>query len=294
MSGAPKPTTKQLILYVSFQSLQLLSSRLASFLAYHLWFHPSRQGFTHLPGFFPDGVNAAEVTVNKKKVCYWSAGNGKTVFMMHGWAGCGKQFSHMAQAFLDAGYRVIWIDAPAHGVSAGWQTSLFEFSESTLQVQQQEGPFEAIVAHSFGVPCSLYAIARQSLQVEKMISIAAPSTTESLLDGFCKIIKANQATKDWLIKRFKTFLGDIDITDTSALTNARRIAQPCLVIHDKHDRVTRAKGSQQLCENFQQARYLETQRLGHNKILRDQAVIDACVKFVSDSEEIGLDKNLAE
>ena len=286
---APKPTKKQLLLYIAFQSLQAVSSRLASLLAYHLWFHPSRQGFAHLPEFQPEGVRPGEVKVNKKSVYYWSAGEGKTVFMMHGWAGCGKQFSIMAQAFIDAGYRVIWMDAPAHCASEGWQTSLFEFSEAMLAVQQKEGSFAAIVAHSFGVPCSLYAMAHQSLQVEKLISISAPSTTESLMDGFCKIINANQKTKDRIIKRFKDFLGDIDIADTSALTNAKRITQPCLVIHDKYDRVTRAQGSQQLCESFKQAEYLQTERLGHNKILRDKAVIEACVKFVTDNRCVDVD-----
>lgn len=288
----PKPTAKQLTLYIMFQSLQSVSPRLASLMAYKLWFHPPREGFAYLPEYAPDGMRAGEIVVNKKKVCYWSAGTGKTVFMIHGWAGCGKQFAEMAQAFLAEGYRVIWMDAPAHCASEGWQTSLFEFSESMVSVQQQEGSFEAVVAHSFGVPCSLYAMAWKSLQVNKFISISAPPTTQDLMDGFCKIIRANSKTKERLIQRFKDFLGEIDIDDTSALNNARHITQPCLVIHDKHDRVTRAEGSQQLCENFKQAEYLQTQRLGHNKILRDKAVIESCVKFVSETKDADIDIKL--
>lgn len=282
---APKPTTKQLALYIAFQALQSVSSRMASLMAYQLWFHPSRQGFACLPGYMPDGVKCGEIKINKKRVVYWSVGEGKTIFMMHGWSGCGKQFADMAQAFIEAGYRVIWMDAPAHCASEGWQTSLFEFAQSIVSVQQQEGPFEAVVAHSFGVPCSLYAMAWQSLQVERFISIAAPSTTESLMDGFCKIINANPKTRGFLEQRFTDFLGDVDIADTSALTNAKRISQPCLVIHDKHDRVTRAEGSKQLCEAFVQAQYLQTEHLGHNKILRDKAVIEACVKFVAENNQ---------
>ncbi len=276
----PRPTTKQLMLYLLFQALQSVSTRLASLMAYHLWFHPSRQGFAHLPRFQPEGTVAENIRVNNKRVSYWVAGEGKTVFLMHGWAGCGKQMAALAQGFLDAGFRVIWMDAPAHCSSQGYQTSLFEISESIVRVQQEQGPFEAIVAHSFGVPCSLYAIARQSLEVKCLISIASPASTEELMDTYCKIIQANPQTREALIQRFKSFLGDVDISETSAITNAALVQQACLVIHDKHDRMTRPEGSKRLCQAFPNATLMQTERLGHNKILNHASVVKACVDFV--------------
>ncbi len=294
--GRPKPTAKQLILYLLFQSLQIVSTRLASLMAYHLWFHPSRQGLRHLPEFTPPGMRAEQVRVNNKRVFYWVAEpvSGlvnkplESVFLMHGWASCGKQMATMGRGFLDAGYRIIWMDAPAHCASQGYQTSLFEISESIVQVQQKEGAFEAIVAHSFGVPCSLYAIARQSLEVEKIVSISAPATTEKLMQTYCRMIRANAATEAALMQRFKKFLGHIDISETSALTNAALIKQPCLVIHDKHDRMTPAEGSQRLSEAFAEARFIQTERLGHNKILKDAAVVKVCVEFVQQGEVIDM------
>ncbi len=191
--------------------------------------------------------------------------------------------SVLAQGLIDAGYRVIWMDAPAHCESEGWQTSLFEFAESIRQIQQQEGNFEAIIAHSFGVPCSLYAIRNYGVMVRCIVAIAAPPSTEKLMEIYTTMIKANAQTRRKLLERFEKFLGHISIQETSAEYNARWIPQPVLLIHDKKDRITSLEVSKHLKNCFQHAQLLQTQGLGHNRILKDAAVVDACVAFIQKS-----------
>lgn len=274
-----KPGIKEISLMLAFQALQNTLPKLASLMAYHLWFHPGRKSIKLMPDFRPQDSIASKFKINGKTVCYWRAGSGPAVLLVHGWASCGKQMAKLAQSILNESYSVIWFDAPAHGESTGWQTSLFEFSQSICEIQQREGEFEVVLAHSFGVPCSLYAI-QNGLKVKKVIAIASPSTASSLIDRFCKIIKANSRIHELLTQRIEKFIGELSIEDIGALNMAHDIDQPSLVIHDKHDRMIRSREGRALQKNLKNSAFLETERLGHNRILNDPQVIKQCIEFI--------------
>jgi len=274
-----KPSINQISLMAVFQLLQLVSPRLSSFMAYHLWFHPGRKSIKKIPPFTPEGVSVSTFKLNRKTVYYWCAGSGPAVLLVHGWASCGNQMAKPAQALLDKGYKVIWMDAPAHGQSTGWQTNLFECAEAISEVQKLEGNFDALIAHSFGVPCSLYAM-KKGLVTKKLIAISTPATATGLIDKFCKIIKANKKTHQSLSWRMKLFIGDLSMSDIAAEDMAREVDQACLVIHDKHDRMIRSKEGLAVQKNFKHSTFMLTQRLGHNRILNDPQVIARCIEFI--------------
>lgn len=274
-----KPGMNQITLMAVFQLLQLVSPRLSSFMAYHLWFHPGRKSLKKIPPFTPQGYSVSTFKLNRKTVYYWCAGSGPSVLLVHGWASCGNQMAMSAQALLDNGYKVIWMDAPAHGQSTGWQTNLFECAEAISEIQKLEGNFEALVAHSFGVPCSLYAI-KKGLVTNKLIAISTPATATGLIDKFCKIIKANKKTHQSLIHRMNKFIGDLSIAEIDAEDMAREINQQCLVIHDKHDRMISSKEGLAVQKNLKHSIFMLTERLGHNRILNDPQVISKCIEFI--------------
>lgn len=277
-----RPGLKALGLMTLFQTLQRLSPRLGSFMAYQLWFHPGRDHIKHLAAFEPTGRRASHVKLNNKTIRYWHAGNGKVVFLMHGWAGCSDQMGPLAQGLLDAGYRVIWMDAPAHGRSDGWQTSLFEVARAMRLVQQREGPFHTVIAHSFGVPCSLYAMRHDNLQTDRLVAISAPASFDSLLDNYCKMIRANPRTRKHFQRRFAKFLGKVKLADIAPASLARHISQPALVIHDKRDRILGPEEGRLLHNKLPNARLLLTEKLGHSRILSDGEVIRQAVDFVKE------------
>jgi len=248
---------------------------------YHLWFHPGRKSIKKIPPFTPEGYTASTFRFNRKSISYWSAGTGPAILLVHGWASCGNQLANIAQAFLDKGYKIIWFDAPAHGQSTGWQTSLFECAEVICEMQKLEGDFEAIVAHSFGVPCSLFAM-NKGLLTKKLIAISTPATATGLIDKFCKIIKANKRTHQSMSRRIEKFIGSLSMREIGAENMARDIAQKCLVIHDKHDRMIRYKEGQAVQKNLKYSSFMLTERLGHNRILNDPRVISRCVEFIAE------------
>jgi len=279
-----QPSYKEISIMAAFQAMQSVSPRLASLFAFQLWFHPGRKSAQKIRVFAPEGVSARQLTINKKNVRYWTAGNGASIFLMHGWASCGNQMGEIGQALLNQGYKIIWMDAPAHGVSSGWQTSLFEISESILAVQNREGHFDTVLAHSFGVPSCLYAL-QQGLVAKKIIAISAPATFEGLVEKFCKILKANQKTQVYLLKRVNDFLGEITMSGISAQFLAKGLTHKSLVIHDKHDRFVRSSEGRAVQENLQNSRFLLTEKLGHNKVLSDPETVRHCVDFIQEGTD---------
>jgi len=279
-------TIKAAGLMLLFQGLQKMSSRLASLMAYHLWFHPGRASARGYADFTPEGQRQEQFRLNNKRVYYWCAGanDGETVFLMHGWAGSGNQMGPLARALLDQGYRVVCLDAPAHGRSSGWQTNLFEIADAINKVQQREGPFKAILAHSFGVPCSLYAMHYQCVQADRFIAISSPARFDNLLNSFCNLLRANPQTRDGFERRFAQLLGDKDMNDIAPLTLAKNVYQPCLVIHDKHDRVVRSDDGKLLKQALVNGRLLLTEKLGHSRLLADNGVIQRIGEFLNETE----------
>jgi pimeloyl-ACP methyl ester carboxylesterase len=55
---------------------------------------------------------------------------------------------------------------------------------------------------------------------------------------------------------------------------------PGLIIHDRDDRDIPATHAQRLQDAWQNAQLIYTEGLGHNRILRDPAVIAAAVDFL--------------
>lgn len=280
-----KPGYREISLVLVFQALQRVSPYIASLMAYLLWFHPGRRATHVLPAFTPAGTHSMNIKVNNKEVCVCSAGSGPSVLLVHGWGSSGRQMANIGRQLLQQGYRITWFDAPAHGESSGWQSNLYEISETLLAIQQQQGDFYAVVAHSFGVPCSFYAI-RHGLNTEKVVAIASPATISGMIDKFCSMIRANQATHDHLTKRISRFVREADITHIDTAFMAQTIELPCLLIHDKHDRMVKFDDARIIQQNLQHSHLIQTEHLGHNRILQDDNTIKLCIDFIRDTENM--------
>jgi pimeloyl-ACP methyl ester carboxylesterase len=81
---------------------------------------------------------------------------------MHGWGGARAQMTGFVEPLLSAGYRVVAYDQPAHGESTGTATNILEITPTMDLVMQKEGPFESIIAHSFGTLITSYALTNRN------------------------------------------------------------------------------------------------------------------------------------
>ncbi|HSB00425.1 MAG TPA: alpha/beta fold hydrolase, partial [Anaerolineales bacterium] len=95
-------------------------------------------------------------------VTTWGSNDRPAVLLMHGWGGARAQMTGFVDALLFAGYRVVAYDQPAHGESDGKTTNLLAIAPTMDLIMQKEGPFHAIIAHSFGTLITSYALAEQN------------------------------------------------------------------------------------------------------------------------------------
>ncbi len=94
-------------------------------------------------------------------VTTWGS-SGSSVLLMHGWGGARAQMTGFVDPLLFAGYRVVAYDQPAHGESGGTMTNLLEIAPSMDLIAKQEGPFHAVIAHSFGTLITSYALVERN------------------------------------------------------------------------------------------------------------------------------------
>ena len=62
--------------------------------------------------------------------------------------------------------------------------------------------------------------------------------------------------------------------------NARRPIKTLLVVHDKDDQIVSWRQSEKLVKQIPQAESYYTNKLGHLRLLRDQALIQRVVEFI--------------
>jgi pimeloyl-ACP methyl ester carboxylesterase len=88
--------------------------------------------------------------------------SGPAVLLMHGWGGARAQMTGFVDPLLFAGYRVVAYDQPAHGESDGKMTNLLEIAPSMDLIAGREGPFHAVISHSFGTLITSYALVHRN------------------------------------------------------------------------------------------------------------------------------------
>lgn len=226
----------------------------------------------------------SSLVVNGKKIQIYSWGEGPMVLLVHGWAGRGTQFRKIIPALVKAGYRAVGFDGPAHGKSDGKQTNISDFSEVIKQIIKKEGEPVAAIAHSFGGAATLFGI-MNGLPLKRLINIASPTIGGGIIGNFLRALNASPASakalKDYVLK---TTGKDFDYF--SAMHTVRNLPNPIslLLIHDENDKDVFIEHPLALLKVYPQAKFLRTSGLGHARILRDQKVIEACLKFIREGD----------
>lgn len=228
------------------------------------------------------GVRAAGQNV----VGYWWGDSGPVTLLAHGWLSSAGRFSALANALLAAGGQVVSFDAPGHGMSTGWRSSMPEFAASMRAVVEHTGPVRAIVGHSLGGAATIFALSR-GLHAERAVTIAAPSDLSTWAHRFRDLVGLSPAVYSRMQRNAERRLR-ITWQDLEIPTAARTLQLPGLVFHDVHDPDVPWTEGEQLADAWPHAEFVTTQGLGHRAILRDPEVIQRVVEFVLPADQIGL------
>ena len=263
----------------TFRTVGRMAPGTAARWAEELFFRPRKAPTrAHEEEFLTSGRRFSFATA-RGELAAWSWGQGPTVLLVHGWSSRAARFRVIAPPLVEAGFRVIAYDHPAHGASPGRRTSLVEVSATLLEVARQTGPLHAAVGHSLGGAAIAVALSR-GLELNRVALIAPFAAPPDFVDRFALLVdlpsQARDQMRDNIERRFRMRFGDLYVP-----TLARGLSTPALVIHDLHDTDIPFADGEAIARAWPGAELVQTKGLGHHAIMRDQAVAARVARFIA-------------
>jgi pimeloyl-ACP methyl ester carboxylesterase len=204
--------------------------------------------------------------------------------LLHGWGGNAAQMKPLAEALHTRGWATLIVELPGHGRSAGMSSSLAQFARALDYVHarlvadgRQVG---ALLAHSLGANASAYAVAR-GLTVNKLVLLAAPDAPQAYTQMFAQVFGLREHNRARMQQRIEAQEA-IVMEQFDAEHSGPGVQTPTLVVHDRSDSINTFAGAERLAGHLPQALLHSTEGLGHRRILRDQGVMDAVLRFLED------------
>ncbi|MEK7758194.1 MAG: alpha/beta fold hydrolase [Pseudomonadota bacterium] len=268
------------LLRVAIRLLSLASPALAARWVYRLWFQPIRFPEPQQEKDWRRTAQPLAVSHRGQALAVDTWGTGPTVLMVHGWNGRGAQLGAFAPALVQAGYRVVTFDTPAHGRSPGRATNLPEISEAIQAVARVCGPVHAVIGHSFVVACAIFAV-RQGLKVNRIVAISPPHNVRGLTQKFFTALDIDIRVQEIFNRKFETHFGADLWERFSPEVLARQLDVPGLIIHDQDDRDVPMQEGAAVAQAWPDAQFVRTTGLGHRRILRDPEVIARVAAFIT-------------
>jgi pimeloyl-ACP methyl ester carboxylesterase len=278
-----KSNTPKLLDYLPriFSFLEKFSPQLAGKLALKLFLKPIRFKTPQREKEAIDRASIFKITVENYDVAIYEWGEGPVVWVLHGWSGRSTQLYEITKELVKNGYKVYGIDAPGHGKSSGNDSNVLLFESALQELNRLKGPPLVYIGHSLGGAVGFLAI-RNGIKIKKLISIGAPGISDAIIKEALQKIGAGEITFKYLKKAFyKKFKEPFEnFTVLKWIKNTKDI--PILIIHDKDDKDAPFHHAVALSEAIPKAEFYVTTGLGHNRILRDKAVIEKVLSFVNE------------
>ena len=208
----------------------------------------------------------------------WSWGQGPRVLLVHGWEGRGSQMGGFVTPLTEAGFSVLTLDGPAHGDSPGQRTNMGDFARMLLKVDQEQGPFVAVIGHSFGTGASLVA-SRWGLRAKTLILVASPQSIEGIFERYSDFFRLSPKARI-LFQHYVETEAQLKLADYRIEDMARETKVPVLLVHDRQDKEIPFADAEKRVSQYPHGSFHWTEGLGHRRILWDSRVIEKAVEFI--------------
>ncbi|CAM2070533.1 Alpha/beta fold hydrolase [Sulfidibacter corallicola] len=260
-----------------------LAPRTLAPLVSRLWFTPGKAARPAREQAWLEAAQRRETLVWRDGTVqlYGWGGTGPLVLLVHGWQGRGTQMAAFAEPLVEAGFRVLAFDAPAHGDSAGKQTHGEAFARVIETIQRQEGPFHAMIAHSFGCAPATYAL-RCGVSIEKLVLLAPARGLEFAIRSFQVGLGVPEPVVPHWKRIAEAKVGQVgDIWRAMSVTaNLEAMNPDGLVVHDRDDHWVSVREGRAVASSWENGTYWETSGLGHHRVLRDPEIVARVTDFL--------------
>ncbi len=266
-----------------FQTIGRLFPKAAGKLTYTLFTTPRRRAQHRVSDPTLEKARIFEVLFAKQVLKGYSWGDGdKTILLVHGWESRGTAMRSFVDPFLEAGYRVVAFDGPAHGNSEGRRTNLPEFAKAIRALIHQVGPIEAAICHSFGGVAMLYALSQLELdtQVRRLVTISSPNDMKLMLKQATDFMHVPKPAR----KHFRTIIEYKMLMPVAKASLGKWgnsiTTEDILIVHDEEDRVVPVSEALAIFESIDQASVLISKGYGHYQITKNPDVIRRVTQFI--------------
>jgi pimeloyl-ACP methyl ester carboxylesterase len=285
----PLDTAPYRLLRLAMEHLGPVVPGVAARVAERLYYRPRRHGTPARERSVLARADRSRVktSVGRLALYTWEADDGtavfpwearRTVLLVHGWEGRATQLHAFVEPLLARGFRVIGLDAPAHGRSPGVEIDVDSYAQALCEVVDAVGPVDAVIAHSMGGASTLAAL-QNALELQAVVLVGSPSTFSWVVDSFVSLAHLPRAVSEAFLARVEARQG-ADVWDRLHATALAQNSVRALIVHDDDDHEVSVQHAETLAAEWPHAELLRTQGLGHRRVLRDPAVVEAVVTFL--------------
>jgi pimeloyl-ACP methyl ester carboxylesterase len=227
-------------------------------------------------------ARAERLTVAGLTAYAWGAG--PTALLVHGWHGSPAQLAAWIDALVDSGRRAVAIDLPGHGANPGEEANVVVITDAVLRAADALAP-TALVAHSMGG----YAVARWLLERRadtRAVLLAPLASVSGTLLRFGRTLGYDEAQaltiRRAVEERVGTPAAELDLATRFAAASAAGGSPRAhvLVAHDPADPEVPIDDGRLIATAFPGATLLPVLGVGHRRIVRDAAVVDAGLRML--------------
>lgn len=215
-----------------------------------------------------------EFNQNKIRVFEW--GEGPVILLVHGWAGRALQLDALIRALLDKGYKVVAFDHKGHGESSTGFSSFPEIVRSTALVTAHYGDeLYGVAAHSLGSN-SVFKVSEDFAHKLKIAAIAPVGDFIAMLERMRMSMGVYEGLFADVVRRIEAESGLL-LSNLNVLDYEKIGRHDVLLVHDKFDRANDVSASHEIHRNLHGSSLMQTEMLGHSRILANRAVVDRVV-----------------
>jgi pimeloyl-ACP methyl ester carboxylesterase len=265
-----------------FRWLTALSPALAGRLALQLFLTPPRRKLEAVDAPVIARARRRHIDAGGHGVHLYEWGDAReAILLLHGWGSHAPRFGAFVDPLLAADFRVVAIDAPAHGESTGRQSSLEHFRHGLAGALADCAPVVGIVAHSLGAGATVWQLAEAPHpDVRSVVLVAMPNDVGYMLESFSRVLALRDDVKRELRAAFmRRFEVPPEQFSTHAI--ADRLGVPALLVHDRDDDVAPFAHSEALLARLARGELHATSGLSHSGPLRDAPTVATIVEFLS-------------
>lgn len=273
---------------VGLNLLSLIHNEWASDVLAGFWFTVFKSKSKSWVGeFWRSAHRSIDLTVDDVTIPVHCWGEGPAVVMMHGWGGSGTQFRYFITPLVEAGFTAVCFDAPEHGSNPGKRSDMPRFSATLIAIQQQLGEIECVIAHSLGAMAITYAM-QKGLSPKRTVLVAPHLEVQKMFETFRDLLRMRPALAqrfhDKIGAEMKILMGDSDpwvLLSPEQLLG--HVALQGMLVYDHDDPEVTEAQFREIIGYWPGCEVHATQGLGHNRILKDEAVISTIVDYLKAS-----------